>query len=94
MGRWLGKVLGALKILKLQFLAFFQFREDLVLLLFLVRLDIDRHKSVKFQSGRCHCELVSAGSDLYGRSLIDCGGHTARREAFPDQLIKPELISR
>ena len=93
MGRRLGKVLGAHEICKLKLLTFFQFRKDLVFLLFLIRLDIDGHEAVELQSGCRHRKLVSARSDLYGCCLIDSRGHAARREALPDQLVEAELVS-
>ena len=93
MGRRLGKVLGIYKIGKLQLLALFQLREDLIFLFLLIRLDIDGHEAVELQSGCRHRKLVSARSDLYGCCLIDSRGHAARREALPDQLVEAELVS-
>ena len=87
-------MLGIYKIGKLQLLALFQLREDLIFLFLLIRLDIDRHEAVKFQSGRCHRKFISARHDLNRGRLIDSCRHPARGKPLPDQLVKTELISR
>ena len=63
------------------------------LFLFLIRIGVNGHETIKCQTGGSCCKEILSCIDPCGNCLIDGRLHAACHKAFPDQLIQAEQIS-